>query len=68
MIDRANIYDQTIVGVNCWVEHYGSAFFGPDPDAFRPERWLDSDKLKLEVMNSHWMAVSKTQTGQCKRC
>ncbi|KAJ0143267.1 Biphenyl-2,3-diol 1,2-dioxygenase 3 [Fusarium oxysporum f. sp. albedinis] len=46
----------TIVGVNCWVEHYSSAFFGPDPDAFRPERWLDSDKLKLEVMNSHWMA------------
>ncbi|KAK2684150.1 Cytochrome P450, E-class, group I [Fusarium oxysporum f. sp. vasinfectum] len=44
----------TIVGVNCWVEHYSSAF-GPDPDAFRPERWLDSDKSRLEVMNSHWM-------------
>ncbi|KAH7208378.1 cytochrome P450 [Fusarium oxysporum] len=29
------------------VEHYSSAF-GPDPDAFRPERWLESDKSRLE--------------------
>ncbi|KLO81028.1 Uncharacterized protein LW93_9276 [Fusarium fujikuroi] len=44
----------TFVGVNCWVEHY-SAVFGPDPEAFRPERWLDSDKDKLDMMNRHWM-------------
>ncbi|KAM0547574.1 hypothetical protein ACHAPJ_010318 [Fusarium lateritium] len=44
----------TIVGVNCWVEHHSSVF-GPDPEAFRPERWLDSDKDKLDMMNRHWM-------------
>ncbi|KAF5668798.1 cytochrome P450 monooxygenase [Fusarium denticulatum] len=44
----------TIVGVNCWVEHYSSVF-GPDPEAFRPERWLDSDKARLDMMNRHWI-------------
>jgi len=39
------------------VEHYSSVF-GPDPEAFRPERWLDSDKDKLDMMNRHWMPVS----------
>ncbi|RTE76377.1 hypothetical protein BHE90_009144 [Fusarium euwallaceae] len=45
----------TIVGVNTWVEHVNSTIFGPDPDVFRPERWLEGDKQKLDAMNRHWM-------------
>ncbi|CAJ0547399.1 Ff.00g041530.m01.CDS01 [Fusarium sp. VM40] len=44
----------TIVGINCWVEHH-SSIFGPDPQAFRPERWLDSSRDRLDAMNRHWM-------------
>ncbi|KAM0493214.1 hypothetical protein ACHAP8_009395 [Fusarium lateritium] len=43
-----------IVGVNCWVEHHSSVF-GPDPEVFRPERWLETDKVRLDTMNRHWM-------------
>lgn len=44
------------------MEHH-SAVFGPDPEAFRPERWLDSDKDKLDMMNRHWMPVSGELPG-----
>ncbi|KAJ4415485.1 hypothetical protein N0V82_007287 [Gnomoniopsis sp. IMI 355080] len=30
----------TIVGMNAWVVHRDPAVFGPDADAWRPERWL----------------------------
>ncbi|KAH7141120.1 cytochrome P450 [Dactylonectria macrodidyma] len=45
----------TIVGVNAWVEHANPDIFGPDSEVFRPERWIESDKEKLDVMNRHWM-------------
>ncbi|KAF4986398.1 hypothetical protein FDECE_15971 [Fusarium decemcellulare] len=45
----------TIVGVNTWVEHANPVIFGPDPEVFRPERWIESDKQKLDAMNRHWM-------------
>ncbi|KAH7111699.1 cytochrome P450 [Dactylonectria estremocensis] len=45
----------TIVGINSWVEHRDARYFGPDPDTFRPERWLDEDTDKLSIMNRHWM-------------
>ena len=48
---------QTTVGVNTWVAHYSDAF-SPDPDVFRPERWLESDKEKLIEMNHAHMPVS----------
>ena len=37
--------------------HYSDAF-SPDPDEFRPERWLESDKEKLNEMNRAHMPVS----------
>jgi cytochrome P450 len=32
--------------------------FGPDPDTFRPERWLDSDTERIALMDSYYMPVS----------
>lgn len=39
----------TDVGVNIWVSQYSSAF-APDPDTFRPERWIESDEAQLRQM------------------
>ncbi|KIX01188.1 uncharacterized protein Z518_08913 [Rhinocladiella mackenziei CBS 650.93] len=44
----------TTVGVNIWVAHRSSAF-DPDPDIFRPERWLEADKKQLAKMNASYM-------------
>lgn len=30
----------TIIGMNPWLIHRNTAIFGPDPDDFVPERWL----------------------------
>jgi cytochrome P450 len=40
----------TTVGVNAWVSQHSSVF-APDPDTFRPERWLDADAKTLAKMN-----------------
>ncbi|KAI0010209.1 cytochrome P450 [Xylariaceae sp. FL0662B] len=45
----------TIVGINCWVENRNLKAFGPDPEAFRPERWLDTHSDRLMLMNRHWI-------------
>lgn len=44
---------QSIVGINSWVAHHNADVFGPDPDAFRPERWMpeetsDEDLASME--------------------
>jgi cytochrome P450 len=36
--------------------HY-SDVFAPDPDTFRPERWIDSSKEQLVQMNKAWLPV-----------
>ncbi|KAL1632679.1 hypothetical protein SLS56_003376 [Neofusicoccum ribis] len=33
----------TVVGMNAWVVNNDKAVYGPDADAFRPERWLRQD-------------------------
>jgi cytochrome P450 len=49
---------QTVVGINSWVAHRNSSIFGPDVDAFRPERWLVDDKEQLSAMDKYYMPVS----------
>ncbi|WAO90086.1 Hypothetical protein NCS54_00749700 [Fusarium falciforme] len=57
----------TVVGTNTWVAHRNPQVFGEDVEAFRPERWLDSDKQRLSAMESCWMpfgAGSRTCIGK----
>lgn len=53
---RALTYNQITVGVNTWVAHRSSAF-DPDPDTFRPERWLEASKDQLLHMNASHIPV-----------
>lgn len=39
----------TVVGINAWVVHRNAEIY-PDPDAFIPERWIDSAPEKLREM------------------
>ncbi|KAJ4157809.1 hypothetical protein NW754_009459 [Fusarium falciforme] len=57
----------TVVGTNTWVAHRNPQVFGEDVEAFRPERWLDSDKQRLSAMESCWVpfgAGSRTCIGK----
>ncbi|ETS80072.1 hypothetical protein PFICI_07601 [Pestalotiopsis fici W106-1] len=57
----------TIVGINTWVAHMNQQVFGPDAEAFRPERWLESSKQSLSAMEGYWMpfgAGSRTCIGK----
>ncbi|ETS77432.1 hypothetical protein PFICI_11306 [Pestalotiopsis fici W106-1] len=47
--------ENSIVGINTWVEHRNPIVFGTDADEFRPERWFTDDAAKLASMNSHWV-------------
>ena len=39
------------VGHSAWQVHYDTAAFGPDAATFRPERWLEADRLEMEKYN-----------------
>lgn len=41
----------TIVGINPWVTNRDPKIF-PDPDTFRPERWLEASEEQLKQMDS----------------
>lgn len=42
----------TIVGMNAWVVHRDPEVFGPDADAWRPERWLEGDEARIKRMDA----------------
>ncbi|KAH7146836.1 cytochrome P450 [Dactylonectria estremocensis] len=37
----------TEVGVNSWVLHCSKDIYGPDPERFRPERWIGDEKTSI---------------------
>ncbi|KAJ9642832.1 hypothetical protein H2199_004353 [Coniosporium tulheliwenetii] len=45
----------TIVGINAWVLQHDPAVF-EDPEAFRPERWIEASKEKLREMEQSFFA------------
>lgn len=56
-----------IVGCSAWVIHRRPEIYGPDVDVYRPERWLEVDKLKLKEMNANMFqfgAGSRTCIGK----
>ena len=46
----------TVIGANPWVIHRDKLMFGADADQWRPERWIDSDKVTLKLMNRSSLA------------
>ncbi|KAK3387414.1 cytochrome P450 [Podospora didyma] len=42
----------TVVGMNAWVVHRDPDMFGPDADAWRPERWLEGDETRIKRMEA----------------
>ena len=55
----------TTVGCNPTSLHRNSDIFGPDPEEYIPDRWLDSDKSKaMERYNLIWGAGARTCPGR----
>ena len=57
-IDGVKLSAGTAVAVNGWVLHRHKGVFGKDADVFRPERWLDSNKEKVKLMERCMFQVS----------
>lgn len=43
----------TIIGINPWVTNYNADVF-PNPEEFRPERWLEASAQQLKAMDNVW--------------
>ena len=50
------------MGVNTWVAHRSKAF-EPDPDVFRPKRWLEAGKEQLVKMNASHIVANDCREG-----
>lgn len=51
----------TIVGINSWVMHANKQVYGEDAEAFRPERWFESEERVREMKRCN-MAVGPTMS------
>ena len=60
-IDGVKLPAGTAVAVNGWVLHRHRGIFGEDADEFRPERWLETDKEKVKLMERSMFQVSARQ-------
>lgn len=47
----------TRLAVNGWVLHRDRGVFGPDADAYRPERWLENNEENIKLMDRHMFQV-----------
>ncbi|KAL6706818.1 hypothetical protein ACN47E_005154 [Coniothyrium glycines] len=46
----------TEVGVNAWVLHSNKDVYGPDAEAFRPDRWLTKDPVERATMDRNFLS------------
>ncbi|ETS86540.1 hypothetical protein PFICI_00368 [Pestalotiopsis fici W106-1] len=51
-VDGYFIPPGTRVGMSPWVVHRDESIYGDDPEAWRPERWLCSEKKKTAMYNT----------------
>ncbi|KAL9028822.1 MAG: hypothetical protein Q9180_007111 [Flavoplaca navasiana] len=42
----------TVVGISPWATHRDANIFGPDPDVWRPERWIEADEAGKRRMEN----------------
>ena len=62
-ISGIHLPEGTVVGINAWVLHQNKEIFGNDANAFRPERWIETDPKQLKEMRKNLFTVSTTATG-----
>ncbi|KAL2675845.1 cytochrome P450 family protein [Phyllosticta citricarpa] len=63
-IDGTYIPAGTIVGVNPWVVHRNEQVYGHDPEAFRPERWLEKKSDDMHRFFFAFGAGARTCIGR----
>lgn len=47
--------------MNPWVLHQNEEIFGPEPESFRPERWLQNETV-VSVMERNFLTVRHQNT------
>jgi hypothetical protein len=52
------IGEGTSVGIAAPVISHNEDIYGPDTDAFRPERWLEASEEQLKAMDRYSLTVS----------
>lgn len=47
--------------MNAWVLHYSRDIYGPDPEVFRPERWIGHERTSIidSMMNISLLELTK---------
>ncbi|KAJ3469877.1 hypothetical protein MRS44_003942 [Fusarium solani] len=58
LTDGTELPHGTIVGASPWVMHRQQSVFGQDVDAFRPDRWLQSDDETAEAFEKRLKAMN----------